>query len=169
MTMLHKRWFQSLITLILIFLLILLISLTDFIFSPLLQYVGAVAIPLIAAAIIYYLTKQVMHLLEPIKISLPVTILPIFLLLCSIGILILIGFLIVTYIAPIAQKQFSNLIDNVPTMIQGVQDLISYWQANQTVIPEEVNQAIDKFTKNLQSYLENIMSYLFGFISQLIS
>src|SRR5699024_2734846 len=67
------------------------------------------------------------------------------------------------------QKQFSNLIDNVPAMVNVVQDLISYWQANQTVIPEEVNQAIDKFTQNLQSYLENIMSYLFGFISQLIS
>jgi len=163
MTMLHKRWFQSLITLILIFLLILLISLTDFIFSPLLQYVGAVAIPLIGAAILYYLTKPVMHLFERIKIPRVIAILLVFLL------LILIGFLIVTYIAPIAQKQFSNLIDNVPTMVQGVQDLISYWQANQTVIPEEVNQAIDKFTQNLQSYLENIMSYLFGFISQLIS
>src|SRR5690625_6208433 len=111
MTMLHKCWFQSLITLILIFLLILLISLTDFIFSPLLQYVGAVAIPLIGAAILYYLTKPVMHLLERIKIPRVIAILLVFML------LILFGILIVSYISLIAQKNFSYLICNVSNII----------------------------------------------------
>src|SRR5699024_1391890 len=53
--------------------------------------------------------------------------------------------------------------------VEAVQDLIYYWQANQTVIPDEVNKTINNFTNNLQSHLENVMSYLFGFISQLIS
>jgi predicted PurR-regulated permease PerM len=146
-----------------VFLLILLISQTNFIFSPLLKYIGAVALPLIGAGILYYLTKPVMHFLEKLKVPRVLSIILVFLL------LILIVFFIVTYIAPIAEKQFTNLVDNIPVMVKGVQDLISYWQENQTAIPQEVNEAIDKFTHNLQSHIENLMSYLFGFISQLIS
>lgn len=161
--MLHKRWFQALVVFILIFLLILLMSVTDFIFSPLLKYIGAVAIPLIGAGILFYLTKPVMHFFERLKIPRVISILLVFLL------LIFIVFLLVTYIYPIAENQFTNLVDNVPKMIEGTQDLITYWQANQTVIPDEVNKAISNFTDNLQTYLENITSYLFGFIGQLIS
>src|SRR5699024_5311939 len=101
--MLQKRWFQTLIFFILVFLLILLISLTDFIFSPLLKYIGAVAFPIIGAGILYYLTKPVMHFFERLKIPRVISILLVFLL------LIFIIFLIVKYIAPIAEKQFSNL------------------------------------------------------------
>lgn len=161
--MLQKRWFQTLVVFILVFLLILLISLTDFIFSPLLKYIGAVAFPLIGAGILFYLSKPVMHLFERFKIPRVISILLVFLL------LILIIFLIVEYIAPIAENQFSNLVDNIPFMIRSVQDLVAYWQSNQTAIPEEVNEAVNNFTNNLQSHLENVMSYLFGFISQLIS
>src|SRR5699024_3615513 len=161
--MLQKRWFQTLTFFILVFLLILLISLTNFIFTPLLKYIGAVALPIIGAGILFYLTKPVMHFFERFKIPRGISILFVFLL------LIFTGFLITTYIAPIAQTQFLNLVDNIPKMVEAVQDLIYYWQANQTVIPDEVNKTINNFTNNLQSHLENVMSYLFGFISQLIS
>ncbi|GAA0605808.1 cell elongation protein CozEa [Virgibacillus siamensis] len=159
----HKRWFQTLVTFILIFLLILLISATDFIFDPLFKYVGAVAIPLIGAGVLYYLTRPVMHLLEKYKINRIISIIIVFLL------LILFGYLAVTYIAPIAQKQVSKLIENIPEMVDGVQELIIYWQANQENIPEEVNKTINNITANLQTYIESAMSFIFGFVGELIS
>lgn len=159
---LEKRWFQILTMFILVFLLILLISATNFIFDPMFKYIGAVAIPIIGAGVIFYLTKPIMHFLEKYKINRVFSIIIVFIL------LILVGFLIITYIAPIAHKQFSNLIDNVPKMVSGAQDIITYWQSNQNLIPPEVNDTIYNITSNLQSYIESIMTFLFGFVGQLI-
>ncbi|MGP4106225.1 AI-2E family transporter [Virgibacillus sp. L01] len=159
---LEKRWFQTLTMFILIFLLILLISATNFIFDPIFKYMGAVAIPIVGAGILFYLTKPVMHFLENYKINRVFSIIIVFLL------LILLGFLISTYIAPIAQKQFTNLIDNIPKMVSGAEDIITYWQANQNLIPPEVNNTIDNFMSNIQSHIESAMSFIFGFVSQLI-
>ncbi|MGM8211479.1 AI-2E family transporter [Virgibacillus sp. W0430] len=161
--MLKNRWFQSLIIFILIFLLIFLMSKTSFVFTPVLQYVGAVAVPIIGAGILYYITKPIMHLFEKLKINRIVSILLVFLL------LLLIGFLFVIYIFPIAQQQFYNLMDNVPKMVNSAQRFIASFQSGQIVIPEQVNDAINNFTDNIQTYLEDIMSSLFGFIGYIIT
>ncbi|MFD1172553.1 AI-2E family transporter [Oceanobacillus picturae] len=161
--MVNKRWFQVLVFFILVFLLILLISETNFVFDPVIKYLGAVALPLIGAGILYYLTKPLMHLFERFRINRIVSIFLVFI------VLILLGYLVWIYIAPIAQNQFKNLINNIPKMVDWAQDMITYWQSNQTMIPEQVDTAISNFTDNLQSHIENVLNYLFGFIGQLIS
>lgn len=160
--MLEKRWFQTLILFILIFLLILLISVTDFIFDPMFKYMGAVAIPFIGAGILFYLSKPVMHLLEKYKVNRVFSIVIVFLL------LILIGYLFVSYIVPIAERQFTKLINNIPSMVAGAQDIVSYWQSNQNLIPKEINQTISEISSNLQTYVENALTFLYGFVSELI-
>lgn len=160
--MVNKRWFQVLVFFILVFLLILLISATNFIFDPVLKYLGAVAVPIIGAGILYYLTKPLMHFFERYKINRVFSILLVFL------VILLIGFFIWMYIAPIAQKQFINLAENIPKMVDWAQDLVSYLQSSQFIIPEQVNDTINNFTDNLQSHIENFLNYLFGFIGQLI-
>src|SRR5699024_2425264 len=92
----------------LIFILVLLISKTGFVFEPAIKYIGAVAVPVIGAGILYYLTKPVMHFFESFKINRIVSILLVFLLLTAIITLF------VLYIFPIAQGQFENLVDNIP-------------------------------------------------------
>nr|WP_090085559.1 AI-2E family transporter [Lentibacillus persicus] len=161
--MVQKRWFQTLIALILIFTLILLVSAADFIFSPIFKYVGAVAFPLIGAGILFYLTRPVMHLLEKLKMPRIAAIMIVFLLLLAFL------FVVARYIVPILQTQFSNLVNNIPTMVSGVQDLIGYWQSNQNLIPDEVNKTINNITSNLQTYIEKAMSFIFGFIGEFIS
>lgn len=163
MNLLNKRWFQILIAAIMVFVLILLISVTNFIFDPLFKYIGAVAIPFIGAGILYYLTKPIVVLLQKLKVNKVVAILVVFL------ILILIGFLFITYIFPIAQTQYENLVNSIPKMVKEVDHFIASLQTNQIVIPDQVDEAITKFTGNLQMYIENIVSYLFGFIGGLIS
>ncbi|WP_284140182.1 MULTISPECIES: AI-2E family transporter [unclassified Virgibacillus] len=161
--MVHKRWFQTLVFFILVFLLILLISATNFIFDPIFKYIGAVAIPFVGAGILYYLTKPLMYFFERFKIKRPFSILLVFV------VLILLGTLVSMYIVPITQVQFANLVDNIPKMVDWAQELIFYWQTNQTIIPDEVNQAINDFMNNLQSHIEAVLNYIFGFIGQLIS
>lgn len=159
----RKRWFQALVAFILIFLLILLMSLTSFIFDPLSKYVGAVAVPIIGAGILYYLTKPVVHLFEKFKINRIISILLVFL------ILLLLGFLFVIYIAPIAQGQFQNLMDNIPKMVKVGENLLLSIQSDQFVIPDQINDAIENFMGNIQTYIENIMTYIFGFLGHLIT
>lgn len=160
--MVNKRWFQILVFFILVFLLILLIDATNFIFDPLLKYLGAVIVPFIGAGILYYLTKPLMHLFEKAKINRVFSVIFVFI------ILLLFGFFIIRYIGPIAQSQFNNLIDNMPKMIHWAQDLIAYVQSSQIAIPEQVDEAISNFTDNLQGYAESVLNYLFGVIGQLI-
>src|SRR5699024_5880917 len=131
-----KRWFQTLIVFILIFLLILLMSLTSFIFDPIFKYVGAVAVPIVGAGILYYLTKPVMYFFESLKINRIISILLVFI------ILIALIFLFVLYIFPIAQNQFSNLIGNIPKWAEGAQDLFDDFQNDRFPLPEQINDAI---------------------------
>lgn len=161
--MLKKRWFQTLIVFILIFLLILLMSLTSFIFDPIFKYVGAVAVPIVGAGILYYLTKPVMYFFESLKINRIISILLVFI------ILIALIFLFVLYIFPIAQNQFSNLIGNIPKWAEGAQDLFDDFQNDRFPLPEQINDAIQNFMGNIQSHVENVMGFLFGFIGQVIT
>jgi len=159
----QKRWFQTLIVLILVFLLILLVKAADFIFDPIFQYVGAVAFPIIGAGLLFYITRPLMHLLEKLRLHRILAITGVFVL------LIVALFIVARYIFPILQNQFSTLINNIPGWISAVEDLIDYWQDNQNSIPPEVNETINNITSNLQSYIESTMSFIFGFIGEFIS
>lgn len=158
-----KRWFETLVVTILVFILILLISKTRFVFTPVFKYIGAVAIPIVGAGILYYVTKPVMTLLEKLKIGRIFSILIIFFMLAGLGVLF------VVYIAPIVQNQFNNLVANVPKMVKGAQKLIDNVQSDQIIIPDQVQEALDNFMQNAQSHVENIMTSLFGFIANLIT
>nr|WP_072891127.1 AI-2E family transporter [Ornithinibacillus halophilus] len=160
--MLKKRWFQVLITAILVFLLILLIYATRFIFDPLLKYISAVALPFIGAGLLFYLTKPLMKLLEKYKIHRILSIFIVF------GVLILVGYVFAIFIAPVARDQFERLVDNIPGMVNGTQNFINYWHDNQAFIPDQVIETINDITSNLQTYIEHFMTFLFGFVSQLI-
>lgn len=155
-------FFEGLIGAILIFLLILLISLTDFIFIPIIRLIGAVAFPIIGAGIFYYLTKPVMRFLERLKIPRILAILIVFIL------LLVTGFLFVIYIWPIVREQTTHLIKGFPGMMTLVQNFIGNWQMNDAGIPEQVFVAVDEFIQNLPSRIEDIINYLFSFVGGLI-
>ncbi|MCG5102763.1 AI-2E family transporter [Oceanobacillus alkalisoli] len=158
----NRRFFEVVIGLILIFFLIWLVSITDFIFMPLFKLVGAVAFPIIGAGILYYLTKPLMRFFERFRIHRIVAILMVFI------IILLLAFLFVIYIWPIVRDQTTNLVKGIPAMVKVVEDFISYWEANYTSIPDQVLQAIDDFTDNIPARMEDIINYLFTFVGGLI-
>nr|WP_219914485.1 AI-2E family transporter [Thalassobacillus sp. CUG 92003] len=158
----QKRWFQLLIVGVLASLLILLVTEIDFLFDPIFAFIGAVAVPLIGGGILFYLTRPILHVLERNKVPRLSAIMIIFLL------LVLVGYIITQFIAPIAQQQFSRFINNLPNMIDMVQEMITYWQSNQDIIPSQFDSSIEKLTTNLESYLNGIAGTLVNLISQLI-
>lgn len=158
----HKRWFQVLMFFILLFLLILLISQTTFVFTPILQLIGAVALPIIGAGILYYLTKPVMNFLVKRKVPKILSIIIVFLLIIAIITL----FIVVIW--PIARDQANRLIASIPGMIKMVEDFITYWQQNYSSIPDQVISAINDFTNDIPGYIEDVTSNLFGFLGSFI-
>ncbi|MRH44031.1 AI-2E family transporter [Aquibacillus halophilus] len=159
--MTKEKWFRILVGFILVFLLIYLISLTDFIFAPLGAYLAAIAVPIIGAGFIFYVTNPIVNFLEKYKVHRILGIIIVFLL------IIAVGFFVVNFIAPIVQKQFTRLTDNIPAMVTAVQDIIDYWQENQNIIPPQLENSINNITDNLDTYVEDITSFLFNFFGQI--
>ncbi|MCT2538247.1 AI-2E family transporter [Aquibacillus koreensis] len=157
----NSKLFRGLVIAILIFALLYLISLTGFIFDPIWAYVGAVAVPFIGAGFIFYVTNPIVKLLERYKIHRIIGIFIVFLL------LILVAYLFINFIAPIVQSQFSRLIDNVPKWSKVVQGWIDDWQQDNTIIPTQVNDTIQGFIGNLDTYIEQAVSFLIAFFGQI--
>ncbi|WP_328700165.1 MULTISPECIES: AI-2E family transporter [Bacillaceae] len=162
MSLIHKRWFQALVAAVLVVLLILLLHEISFFFEPVLTYIGAIAVPLIGGGILFYISRPIMHFLEKNRIPRVLAIIIVF------ALFLFIGFLISRFIAPIAQEQFTRLIDNIPAMANAVSDAVTYWQQNQDIIPDEFNDTISGFAENLESYVQNASMIIINFISQLI-
>lgn len=172
MLLFAQKWFQLLIFLILFFLLILLIDYTDFIFVPILQYIGAVAFPIILAGILYYLTRPLMHFFEKIRIG-KFRMNRIWSIILVFLTIVLVITLIVMYIWPIAQRQIMTLIDSFPRMVLMAEHFIFNLQANYTNIPDQFTDAINDFINDIPNHFNNIVDNLFGilggFIGQVIS
>ncbi len=161
--MLEKKSIRILITLILLFLLIYLISITSFVFQPLGAYLTAIAVPIIGAGAIFYVTNPLVNWLEKKKVP-------------RIGgtgivflIIVLVIMISVTIIAPIVQRQFSNLIDNIPAMVETTQKFINMWQDNQNIIPSQLDDTVQRITGNLDSYAETLTTFIIDLIGQIFS
>ncbi|MBH0230503.1 AI-2E family transporter [Halobacillus yeomjeoni] len=160
--MIHKRWFQTIVAAILVSLLILLLHEIQFFFAPIWTYIGAIALPLIGGGILFYISRPVLQFLEGYKVNRILAILIVFLL------YIVAGFIVVQFIAPIAQQQFTRLINNLPRMIDMFGETITYWQQNQDIIPSQFDSTIQNVIENLQKYLQDASKIIINVISQLI-
>lgn len=160
--MIHKRWFQVIVTAILLSLFILLLHKIQFFFEPILIYIGAIAVPLVGGGILFYISRPILHLLERYRVPRILGIFIIFLL------FILIGFLITRFIAPIAQDQFTKLVNNIPDMAEMLTETVTYWQQNQDIIPSQFNDTIENVAQNMQTYIQDASKIIINVISQLI-
>ncbi|KGX87194.1 AI-2E family transporter [Pontibacillus litoralis] len=148
--MYNKRWFQALIVSILVFALFLLMKNNQYVFDPFVKYFKAISFPIIAAGVLYYLTRPVVHFLDRYKTPRVISIIVVFLL------LIAVGTFVIRVIAPIAQDQFSRFYDNLPRMIEEVERIIDLWQENQSVLPEEIMTEIQSAQDQLLNSMKDI-------------
>ncbi|WP_240452363.1 AI-2E family transporter [Virgibacillus sp. YIM 98842] len=167
MILVQKRWFQIMLFFIMFFLLVWLISITDFLFIPVARLIGAVALPIIGAGILFYLTKPLMNLFMRFKINRIVSIILVYLT------IIIVVSLFIVYIWPIAQQQISNMVDNIPQMVKWAEETFQWFQSNYQTFPDEAVTMVNDFIGNIPQHLETITNNLFGviggFIGQVVS
>ncbi|SDJ32006.1 AI-2E family transporter [Salimicrobium halophilum] len=161
--MLQKKWFQLIVAAIAICLLIFLLHEIQFFFQPILTYISAIAIPLIGGGVLYYISRPLVEWLVHNKVPKVPAILVVFVA------FIAAGYFIVQFIAPIAQQQYTRLMDNIPEMVRMVEEWVTYWQQNQDIMPDNVTSAIQNFTDNLQSYLQNASAAVISVLTNILS
>ncbi|WP_346427676.1 AI-2E family transporter [Gracilibacillus sp. YIM 98692] len=156
----EKKSTHILLTLIFFFGLIYLIYLTRFIFAPIGAYLTAIAVPIIGAGMVFYITNPIVNWLERRKVP---RVGGTFIVFFVIILVLTIG---IVFIAPIVQQQFSNFVESVPKMVENTEQLLKIWQDNQNIIPQQFENSIQNITNNLDGYAEKITSTLFDVIGE---
>ncbi|SET93165.1 Predicted PurR-regulated permease PerM [Salinibacillus kushneri] len=169
MELTKTKWFRISVGIILFLTIIWLINEVQFIFTPLVVFFQTLFAPFLLGGILFYLFRPFIRLLERMKVPRKIGIILLY--------LIFVGFLtfIISVIAPVVHQQFSNLIDNIPEMVDVVEQGITYWQTNQDLLPQYAKNAIDYVSNRLEdilmstgTYLGEVLGNVVGFIVSLV-
>ncbi|WP_017726870.1 AI-2E family transporter [Halalkalibacterium ligniniphilum] len=154
----------------LIFLIIYLGTLVDWIFKPIVVLVQTLFAPIVLAGVLYYLLRPFVNLLAR-KIPRGLAILIIYLSMIAIITLL---FLV---IGPELQRQFNSLVQNMPMLINEGRDMLISLQQNEYIsrFQESENFSLEDITSRFFDYLNefiaslgsNIASFL-GFIANVV-
>ncbi|MFZ5974454.1 MAG: AI-2E family transporter [Bacillota bacterium] len=115
----------------------------------------------LAAALAYALFPIVRALEKRMARSLAVSIVLVLLLAVFAAVLV--------WLIPLAVKQASDLIQNIPNYIERVKDTLPQWQQwlNKYSIPIDLYRVLDDFVKNMSGYLTNFLPGVMGAASAL--
>ena len=163
MALFDRKINRILFTLILLFGLIYLIYLTRFIFAPVSAYLAAIAVPIIGAGVIFYVTNPIVNWLEKKRVSRVWGTLIVFL------IILLVIALFILFIAPIVQSQFTKFTDNVPKMVESAEKLVDMWQERQNVIPQQLEDTLNNILDQLGNSADVITASIINTIGQIFS
>ncbi|WP_078393502.1 AI-2E family transporter [Shouchella patagoniensis] len=161
--MMDSKAFRFACWIIVIFLIIYLGSLVNFIFRPIAVLFQTLFAPIVIALIIYYLLRPFVNILSK-KIHRGISILIVFLVLIGLataGIL---------YIGPIIQNQIMTFVNNVPRYANTMQEFfmnLQEQQAFQNLLEFtnfSLNDLSSTITENLEGYIESIIDSIGSFI-----
>ncbi|PXW92090.1 putative PurR-regulated permease PerM [Streptohalobacillus salinus] len=161
--MTSQKPFRWLVYGILIFTLIYLISLTGFIFVPVGLLIASIAVPIVGAGLLFYITNPLVNLLEKYKVKRIFGVLIVFVL------IILVGYLITLFLVPPLQEQMTRLVNNAPAIANWFEELWIMWQNRQEFLPQAMEDSVQNVIDNLDTYAENVITSLFSVISSLFS
>ncbi|PXW90946.1 putative PurR-regulated permease PerM [Streptohalobacillus salinus] len=161
--MLNKKPFRFLVYALMIFGLIYLLSLTDFVFQPIGTVLASVAVPIIGAGFLFYITNPFVNLLERLHIKRVYAVIIIFV------VIILLIALSVYFIIPVAQAQLQQLYESAPEFQEWFQSMFALYQNNEAAIPDQVQSTVDSAIDSLSSYGDRIVTSVFSALSAVFS
>lgn len=163
MSMFKRPFLKFLIYSILIFILIYLLNLNQYIFRPIGAILASIAVPIIGAGFLFYITKPLVDLLERAKIKRVFGVLITF--------LVIIGLITLSiyFIIPVIQDQVNSLVESWPQIEESIENALVMWQNNLEFIPDGVRESIDEFINNIGSYGEGIVTSIFGALGAVFS
>ncbi|WP_100373560.1 AI-2E family transporter [Bacillus sp. FJAT-45037] len=166
----QSKAFRFGVWLVLIFLVIYLGSLVDWIFKPVVVLVQTLFAPIVLAGVLFYLLRPFVNLLAR-KIPRGLAILILYL--TVIGLITILFFVI----GPELQSQFTSLTTNWPSFMNEIRGMIIAVQENEYIsrFQDSENLSLDEITSTLEEYLSGIMSSIgtniasfIGFIANVV-
>lgn len=167
----QHKWFRIALGIIMVFLIILLGTHIQFIFSPIVVFVETLFAPFLLAGVLYYLFRPIVNLLEKYKV--PKTLAIICIYLAVIGLFTV----LVLLVGPPLQKQVNSLADNLPYLVNEFRSLIIELQENEWLNRFQANETLsfEKLSENLSdnitqafNLVSNNITGLLGFIANVV-
>lgn len=157
--MLNKKWFQTMIGLLLLFLIVKYFLEIKHLLNPFIIIAQTIFIPVLLAAVLFYITVPIQRFLEKRKFKRWQSISTILVML-----IVVTGIMGTLIISPIT-TQVSNLIQKAPTIAVELEKAFDYAIDNQDNLPEQVTDVLD----NAANYIQKITVKVSGFIVDAIT
>ncbi|WP_096199558.1 AI-2E family transporter [Bacillus sp. FJAT-45350] len=167
----ENKFIKFCISIIILFLIIYLASLIDWVFTPLLVLVQTLFVPVIIAGVLFYIFRPVVRYLST---KMPKTLAILLLYIGFAGFITGLLFLIV----PELQKQFNSLVNNIPMIFNEIQHLLIRLQQHDLVQrfeltellhwEEQVDQAGAFINSVIRDISANVVDYIGAVFNALI-
>lgn len=149
MSLLEKRWFKTMIAIILFLVIVFLVRLNEFLLTPLYVLIQTIFLPFVVAGILYYLCRPLVSLLEKRKVPRWIAIIAAYLA------MILIVYGLIRIVGPIINTQLENFINNLPAMISTITEWIKYVQENRSMFPDFIQDAFLTASEEIETRIQN--------------
>jgi predicted PurR-regulated permease PerM len=167
----QHKWFRIGIGIIMLFLIIYLGTLIQFIFRPIVVFVETLFFPMLLAGVLYYLFRPIVNFLDQQRVPKTLAIISIYLLV--VGLITV----LVILVGPILQKQVNSLVNNFPFLINEIRNIFIEFQENEWFSRFQATEtlSLNKISENMTQYINqafNIISTnisgLIGFVANVI-
>jgi len=164
------KWFRIGYGIIVLFLIIYLGTLIDFIFRPIVVLVQTLFAPIILAGVLYYVSRPFVNLLSQ---RMPRGLAILILYLSGVALITLLIFLI----GPELQRQFNSLVRNTPFFVNEIRSYIislqqtewfSRFQVTESISLEEITTRFGSYINEFVSALGANVAAFIGFITNII-
>ncbi|WP_310829507.1 AI-2E family transporter [Paenibacillus pedocola] len=165
--MLQSKYFRTCLSIIAFLTILYLGSKVFFLFNPVLAILNLLLVPMMLSGFMYYLLRPLVKFLEKHNLNRALSILLIY--------LVFIGLFVLFWILvwPTLREQFQNFIDNMPYLVQGIQDQLNKLQSNPTFSrffkgDTDLSVRVSEYLSNGVTWVTNSMSNLIGVISSIV-
>ncbi|AKG05425.1 AI-2E family transporter [Salimicrobium jeotgali] len=134
----------------------------SFIFDPLFVFIETVALPIILAAVVYYLLRPVITLLE--KTGIPRIWGILITTIIVAGLITLLVFLVI----PFFEQQFMKMVEELPDYVMQVAEGLDEWLKN-SIFASYYNDLFGDFSQTLNNLPENLSTYIGDALSGITS
>lgn len=165
--MLQSKYFRTCLSIIALLTILYLGSKVIVLFTPLLSIINLLLVPMMLSGFMYYLLRPLVKFLEKHKVNRALSILLIYLVFA--GLFVLFWILIWAEL----REQFQNFIDNMPYLVQGIQNQFNQLRSDPSLSrffqgDTDVSDKISEYVTSAITWMTNSMSNLIGVISSIV-
>jgi predicted PurR-regulated permease PerM len=163
----QNKWFRFGAGLIMVLTIIYLLSLVRFMFSPILSMLDLLIVPLALSGLFYYLLRPVIRYLDKRRVNRTASVLLVYFVIAA----MIVVFTIAVW--PSLQKQIKDFIDNIPNLLESMQEQITALQQNRYLasrfpnmpdFSDRISEYLNKGFTAASKYFSGVLAFVTSFV-----